>query len=258
MSWLKIASAILISLGSIASFIPQFHKIISNGSVDGISQISLVLTNIGMFCLTMNSLIFTWTSLKSHQWLNILPFIQISISWVMVLVYYVIFLVYKFNSRKAKKRCIHGLHYLTTYVLFVVLVITLIIAEHASKKNQSNFFRVFAEGLGYSSAIINSVVYVPQILELYQKKRVGSNSFLMYFMQTPGNVIIIIFQAVIFHGHISTWITYALVFVEQVIVLALMSYYHYYPRKLVFPVNSDSFHSDSLEEWRIFADKLEA
>lgn len=227
---LQLIASILITLGSILSYLPQFYKIIVTESVAGISQISLVLVNIGMFCLTVNLLIFTWPSFLSRHWIATLPFFQVGCSWMMVLIYYTIFLVYKFKNRKRKRRFIYGLHYLTTYIMFVIFVVTLILAERAVKQ-QEEFFIVLAKALGYTSAIVNSVVYLPQIAELYKQKQVGSNSFLMYILQTPGNAIIIIFQAVIYHGHISTWITYAIVFVEQLIVLLLMIYYHYRPRK---------------------------
>lgn len=240
MSSLKISSAVLITLGSLISYVPQIHKIVINKSVDGISQISLVLTNMGMFCLTMNSLIFTWTSIINHHWIEILPFVQIASSWLMVLIYYIIFLLY--NFKKQKKRFIYGLHYLTTYILFVIFLISLTIGEYESVKNQDNFFDIFARALGYCSAIINSVVYIPQIIEIYRKKSVGSNSFVMYFMQTPGNAIIILFQAVVYNGHISTWITYVIVFIQQTIVLLLMTYYHYSPVDKSFPIIQESWH----------------
>lgn len=234
MIWLQITSAILITLGGIICYIPQFHTLIKNKSSDGISEISLVLMNISMFCLTMNSVIFSW---NYTNLIDFLPFIQILSSWMMVLIYYIIYITVKFKSRKSnKKRFMHGLQYLVTYFLFAIFLIALALGEKLDQQ-QNQFFVNFANALGYSSACINCVVYLPQMYTLYMNKKVGNLSFLTYGLQTPGNAIIILFQAVIYSFPISTWITYAVVFIQQLIVIGMMTYYHFGENKNELEIN---------------------
>ena len=47
-------------------------------------------------------------------------------------------------------------------------------------------------------------------------------------VQTPGNIIIIVFQAFLYSAPLSTWITYFIVLIEQTIILTLMIIYHFY------------------------------
>ena len=66
------------------------------------------------------------------------------------------------------------------------------------------------------------MVYIPQIYILIKAQKIGNLSLLMYVLQTPGNIIIIIFHAIIYESPITTWITYVVIFVEQTIILVLM------------------------------------
>ena len=246
---LKIVSGLGISLGSLVSYVPQFYNIIKYGNVEGISEPSLILMNLGMMCLCMNSLIFSWSyffcmedishdipfqnnSITNYQVKNLdggeclgnlLPFISIALAWTMVLVYYIIFIIYKF--RKREKRILSGLHYMFTYVIFLILVIGLALGEKLYHNEQ--FFITYANVLGIASAVLNGLVYLPQIYLLFKLKNSGNVSLLMYVIQTPGNIVIIVCHAFIYHSSVSTWITYLVVFIEQFIILLLMLYYRY-------------------------------
>lgn len=228
MNWLGILSGIAICLGSILSYVPQFYKIIKYNSIEGISEITLVLMNIGLMCLTMNSIIYSWNYFFCKDincFSNLLPFIQISLSWIMVLIYYFIYITYKFNKNKREKRILSGLHYIISYILFTIFVIGIALGEKL--KGHISFFHIFADVLGYSSAVLNSLVYLPQIYKLYRLKSIGNLSFLMYGIQTPGNIIVIVFQAIIYSSPVSTWITYVIVLIEQGIILLLMTVYYF-------------------------------
>jgi uncharacterized protein with PQ loop repeat len=234
---------IAICLGGIGSYLPQFYNIIKYKSVEGISEVSLIILNIGLMCLTMNSLIFSWdyffcatftTNMNSTLFENVhfentadcfsnlLPFITILISWLMVLVYYIIFIIYKF--KKYEKRIISGLNYCITYVLFTTLIISLAFAEKLN--HATSFFEMYANVLGITSATANGLVYLPQIYTLYINKSPGNLSLLMYLIQTPGNIIIIIFQF-LFSTKITTVLTYFIVLLEQSIILFQLLYYRY-------------------------------
>ena len=80
--------------------------------------------------------------------------------------------------------------------------------------------------MGIASSVLNGLVYIPQIYTLLKEKNNGNLSLLMYALQTPGNVVIIIFQALIYKQAVSTWITYVVVLFEQGIILSIMTYYH--------------------------------
>ena len=231
MNIVGILLGIFLCLGGIAGYIPQFHNIVRYQSVKGISELSLMIMNLGLMFLTMNSIIFSWPYFFCKDagcFTNLFPVLQILMSWIMVLIFYIIFIVYKFRKRdKYKKRLLYGTHYIITYLLFIVFVTTLAIGEKYGGHDPV-FFKIFADVLGYTSAILNGIVYLPQIYTLYKDKSPGNLSFLMYMIQTPGNIIIIYFQAIIYEQAVSTWITYVIVFIEQMFILFLMGYYKYY------------------------------
>ena len=182
--------------------------------------------NIGLFCLTINSTIFNWNNFLCHDiycFFNLFPFIQIIISWLMVLIFYIIFITYKF--RNLKETIISSLYYLITYVIFIIFIIVLSTAEKLGTINSDKFFLIFGNLLGYLSAISNGMVWLPQIYILLINKNNGNLSFLMMILQTPGNLIIIIFQALIYLQPLSTWITYVVTLIEQSIILCLMIIY---------------------------------
>ena len=112
-----------------------------------------------------------------------------------------------------------------TYVVFIILVISLSLGEHL--EDNKKFFIVYADVLGYASAIGNGIVYLPQIYTLWKNKDVGSVSLFMYGLQTPGNLLIILFQAGLSGAPLSTWITYIVIFIEQLIILFQLIYYSY-------------------------------
>ena len=226
MNIFNIIFACIIIVGGICGYIPQFYKIVKYKSVENISEPSLLIMNIGMMSLTMNSMIFNWKYFFSQQ-INLLPFITIAISWFMVLVYYIIFITYKIKN--LEKRLISGLNYLFTYIIFALLVIALALGE--KMKHNNNFFTVYANVLGIFSAIANGCVYIPQIYILLKNKSNGNVSLLMYALQTPGNVINIIFQ-IIYETPITTWITYVICLIQQGIILILMIYFHYKNQKV--------------------------
>lgn len=89
-------------------------------------------------------------------------------------------------------------------------------------QNNQQFFKIYEEVLGVASASLNGLVYIPQIYTLFKYKNRGSNSILTYALQTPGNVVVIIYQAVLFHAPITTWLTYLLVLIEQSIILIIL------------------------------------
>ena len=216
---------ILIILGSILSYIPQFHIIIKNKSVDNISELTLVLSNIGFLCLTLNLLILSWNDLFCPVYLscfiNILPLLTCLVSWLLLLIYYGIFIFYRIKNRN--KRIISVLNYLICYFIFTIFIIALSLGEKIAENNK--FFVSFSKILGICSAVMNGLVYIPQIYILLREKESGSVSIFTYLLQTPGNLFVIIYQAVIYSVPVTTYITYVISFVEQLIILCILLYY---------------------------------
>ena len=175
--YLEICIGISLAVGTIVSYVPQFHKIVKSGSVQGISELSLILLNLASMFLTVNLLIFSWdvfscSPFTGECFSSLLPFLDILISWLINLVYYLIFITFKIKNRE--KRCISGLQYSIVYLLFIIIIIILSLTE--KMQNNSAFFRIYQEVLGIASAVLNGFVYLPQIFTLLKTQEIGSNS----------------------------------------------------------------------------------
>ncbi len=224
---------IVLCIGGTVTYIPQLYSIIKAKTIKGINELSLILLNIGGCCLALNSIIFNWQKWQCYNQCNfwacsagMLPFFQILMGWIMVLIFYLVFMKYKI--RNTQSRVIRVISYFVVYLLFVLIVIMLALIEKFGNHgpSQQYFFDIFAQILGYISAACSGIVWLPQIYTLWRNNERGTLSPLMFIFQTPGNIVIIIFQAVLFNQSISTWITYLITCIEQTIILGLIIYYY--------------------------------
>lgn len=219
-----IAFGMCLSMGSILTYVPQFVSIIRGKSVVGISEATLIILNMASMCLSMNSLIYSWPSffcVTMDCISQILAFTTITISWLAVFIYYCIFIYYKFKNME--KRVTSGISYCLTYILFIIMIVTLSLAE--KMEGNTYFFTIFEKVLGISSAVLYGLVYLPQIYTLCKAKSAGNNSVLMYALQTPGNLVLIFYLAIVNKNPITTWVTYLVTFTEQFIILCLLLYF---------------------------------
>jgi uncharacterized protein with PQ loop repeat len=235
---------VLLLFGNILSYLTQVIAIVKKKHVKGISEFSIILLNIGSFCLSLNSVIFNWSKWECFEdngcnfwYCNaiMLPFYQILMAYLNCSVYYITFIKYKLrnSSDNSWKGIVKVLLYMTMYILFVVVVVTISLFEkvYNAGPQQVKFFYVLAEVMGYVSAVCSAVVWIPQIIELIRIGQRGSVSPLMFILQTPGNVIIIVFQAVFFKQPVSTWISYVITCVEQAIILVIIGWFWWRDRR---------------------------
>ena len=251
--YLEICIGISLAVGTVISYVPQFHNIVKNQSVKSISELSLILLNLASMFLTVNLLIFSWdvfscSPFTGECFSSLLPFLDIAIAWLVNLIYYLIFITFKIKNRE--KRCISGLQYSIVYLLFVVIIVILSLTE--KMQNNRAFFRIYQEVLGIASAVLNGLVYLPQIITLLKNKEIGSNSIIMYALQTPGNLLIIFYQAIMFRAPISTWLTFVIVFCQQLIILIILLYLHFKKRREALLLQSYAGLAIDVEEDRYF------
>jgi uncharacterized protein with PQ loop repeat len=232
---------IVLCVAGMISYLPQYHSLITSTTEESreISEKSFFILNVGNACLAANSIILNWYKWDcySHcnRWLctaKLLPVLQIVVGWIMVLPLYIIFIRLKVkNNRHRGRHCAFDLAYILTYALVVILILGISLGEKlnsndpAGLRDVRGFFTVFSQILGVMSALCSCFVWIPQIIKLIKKKKQGSLSLLMFLIQAPGNLVIIFFQAVMFHQNWSTWFAYVITFVEQLIVVILLLYF---------------------------------
>ena len=227
--------ATCLCIAGLVSYLPQYYSLIKSGQATGISESSLLLLNIGAACLAANSFILNfWKFNCYHQCSvllctgNLLPMFQIMIGWITVLPLYVIFL--RFKIRESQNRIIYDIMYGIIYGLFIFIMVIVGITEENLSSDSRMFFNVSAQILGILAAIASAFVWIPQIYHLLKTKEQGSLSLLMFILQTPGNIMIVIAQ-VLYRQSWTTWITYVVIFIEQVTIVVILLVLRYKQRK---------------------------
>ncbi len=236
---------IILCIGGMISYFPQYYSIIKTKKKEpnqeinegpnqpnqepnegGISEVSLLLLNIGSACLAANSFILNWQKFKCYGhcsfWLcssNLLSMFQIMVGWIMVCPLYLIFIRYKIKH--SDRRVIYDIGYISIYIVFILIMVIVGLAEKLSSGDSRLFFDISAKILGIVSAVCSSIVWIPQIIKLLQTGKQGNLSLLMFIMQTPGNAIIIIFQ-ILYHQNWTTWFSYVIGLVEQGTIVVIL------------------------------------
>lgn len=223
---LSIVLGLLICVGGVISYTPQYFNLVKTKQHKGISEFSLLLLNIGAASLAANSFILNWDKFECYDhcnfWLcsaDLLSMFQIMIGWIMVFPLYLIFVRYKIKN--SERKIIYDIIYVVIYILFILLMIIVGLTEKLLYQDTTNFFTISAKILGIFSAICSSVVWLPQIIKLIRTKQQGNLSLLMFIIQSPGNLTIIFFQ-ILYHQNWTTWIAYVITLVEQLTIVIIL------------------------------------
>jgi len=97
---------------------------------------------------------------------------------------------------------------------------------------RGSILATIAQILGTISSILMIFQWAPQIYTTWKKKSAGALSLLMLLLQMPGALLVMFFQAVLNAADITTWAPYAFLFVEQLILVILISIYRMRERTL--------------------------
>ena len=216
---------ICLCIAGIVSYVPQYYSLIKSGETKGISEISLLILNIGAATLSANSFILNFYKFDCYEncsallcTANLLPMFQIFVGWFAVLPLYLIFV--RFKILTSKKRILSDLRFILSYTTFIIVMVIMGIVEKIFV-NSTSFFLYAAISLGILSAICSCIVWLPQIIKLLKTGEAGNVSLLMFCLQTPGNIMIIILQ-ILYRQNWSTWSPYVVLLIEQGTIVIIL------------------------------------
>ena len=201
----NLAFGILIILGTIISFLPQYYKIIKHKSITGINHWTQGLNNISAFCAFFGSFMLDYYLFKCCKNGNcgniLLPMIQLLFSWACPLINYIIFIRYFTTDNTKEKYKVYGFFsfYVIVFLLCVSLTSVVLVAKWTSWEAHAT---LFGKILNIVSVCITAFVWLPQIIEIYKSKTVGSLSLISLSIQAPGSLIVFIYQ---FVANKSSW-----------------------------------------------------
>jgi uncharacterized protein with PQ loop repeat len=223
-----VALGILLIVGLIISFIPQYHKIIKSSSVEGISHWSQGFNNISCFCALFGTFmldyhLFSNCHLDPYCGRDLLPFIQLLFIWICLLINYILYMVYYNNTYEYDKkevRLVYGFFafYVIVFIICVGLTTLVLVANWENWEKHGILFGEILNGL---SSIITTVVWVPQIITTIKLRNIGSLSLLSLAIQVPGTLVTFIFQVYISHSSWFVGAPYMVSFIFQLVLLIL-------------------------------------
>ena len=97
---------VLLCVGGMLSYLPQYITLINSKKAKGISESSLFILNVGSFFLACNSLILNWWKFECYDHCsfflctgNLLSFFQICVGWIIVFPLYIIYLYMQYKHK---------------------------------------------------------------------------------------------------------------------------------------------------------------
>jgi len=200
-------------LGSFISFTPQYHRIWSRESVDGVNEYMIILGLLScLFTLdgyaVLNKTMFSDCNDDCYSFY--LSFIQLLSPLICYIILYAVFYHYHDNF-----------HHDIRLRLYCVIIISLIFSIVSGLINSN--FEIFADTMGILSAITSVAMWIPQIRTSMKLGGAGSLSVLALSIHALGCLLTIICQVISSHQKIILLAGYIIGFLlETFLVIWLL------------------------------------
>ncbi|KAK9723013.1 hypothetical protein K7432_002263 [Basidiobolus ranarum] len=199
--------SVFLTIGMLASYLPQHIKIIVNKTSEGLSPWFLLLGSISSASSFLNILILQFPVLTCCKYLSsgecfesVLGIVQVGIQWSMFVIILLLYMIY-FPQHKKTEILIddnrlantvptsdwrHSI--LVSFIVSAHFVLSLsvsiwILGSFGSMSKQASLWAGF---LGLLSTSMATLQYIPQIHRTWRLKAVGALSIPTMLMQTPG------------------------------------------------------------------------
>mmetsp|Transcript_8639 Transcript_8639/g.8545 ORF Transcript_8639/g.8545 Transcript_8639/m.8545 type:complete len:297 (+) Transcript_8639:39-929(+) len=233
-SKVNFAFLVLITIGIIISYLPQYRRIYIKKTSEGLSTNFLFLGSCSSI-FTLTNIILVSSKARHCCYIGALNFfnclnsqlnlIQIGIQCTCAILILVIVLLQTRYSIKQDKEeyarivtvgkfvALHG-------IISIIEVFTGLFTNHT-------LLITIAQINGLLSALLTMMKYVPQITTTYKLKHPGTLSIGMMCIQTPGGFIFTMTLFFTKGSHWSSWVSYLVAALLQGTLLMLCIYYEY-------------------------------
>lgn len=237
--------SIVVTLGTVISYIPQHYRIISLKSSAGISPFYMLLGGISSFSTVVNSLIMhapifgCGSQVPFSKFLNgIIGFIQVTSQWACFFLIAILFTVYFPPEAEevdgiAWKRAKYCSTMLALYMAASLLLGLFLLVIHTERA------LVFAKLLGILAVIMSVIQFVPQIWRTLHLRRVGALSIPAMSIQAPGSFVFCLSIALSPKSDWSTWLPYFVGGCLQGTLLLLCLRYRNHPSPIELVAEDD-------------------
>eukprot|EP01118_Nematostelium_gracile_P005978 TRINITY_DN190_c0_g1_i1.p1 TRINITY_DN190_c0_g1~~TRINITY_DN190_c0_g1_i1.p1 ORF type:complete len:262 (-),score=33.33 TRINITY_DN190_c0_g1_i1:47-832(-) len=237
---MNISVALVLMLGTIISYVPQYVAIVKAKSSEGLSFLMMAIGLTGGFLIAVNSGILKWSYAVCCLDLNTLGCLknnlaseQLLASLGCVLVLYILYIKYhplettsKVTREQRKKQRRTAIILLIVVAILSVIVSAICGILYYNIQLRNGTVKTIGKALGIAAAICMVVQWTPQIYTTFINKSQGNLSIIMLLLQMPGALMVMFFQAILNGADVSTWLPYAFLFIEQLILVIMLSLIH--------------------------------
>ena len=282
---------ILICFSIVGTYCPQFYKIISNKTSDGINHWFIFIGLIGCVASVSNAIVFySNAGVECDGFidcsLKLLGMYQIILEFLVFVTFYLLALIYlpKFDTNVD-----HGVMYMINtklkfvtrkefkilmafiIIMIITFILTIIFTYQIECNNDDNqLCIIWAKILGWVSLGTVFVQFLPQIYEVYRNKKVGSLSMITLGLQIIQNGCWTVYLFIDPESDLTTWLPYLGTTTFQFVLISCCLYISIkykqqtideYDMEETIPMDnynitdSDSYEADQLMEYDIFIAK---
>jgi len=233
--------AFFLVAATILSVLPQHYVLLKNRSSEGLSAITLGLTNFNGFSGIVNAVLLKFPQLEACHKVgfvgcspSILSLYQIIALWLFsfpIFLWYLMFFEEDDDNEEKKKEWLWSRVMFFAFIVFAVLCMVISFALLATFGACGIYVRQFGWFMGLLSTILNFFQWAPQIYKTYTTKSKGSFSLIMLLIQAPGSFILVYFFIFVSKENISVWFSTLSAGIQQFILLALILRYDHWAKK---------------------------
>jgi uncharacterized protein with PQ loop repeat len=238
---LDIVSGVVLIVGAMAAYVPQWVSIITRKSSFGVNFTYLSLAWLSNLLVAGNASILKYPVLAccwrqdgiaAGQCLALqLPLLQIVLPFVYGFVSQALFIYYckaappvfsPLDAHKLRYRA-KAVFAATNLLLLIVLIAAVVMYFMYDLSPET--LGEFATALGYAGAVANVIMWLPQIVTSYKLRTPGSLSVISLLVLCLGNVLVFFYQYVGNHTAFSTCFQNAISAVELAFLLSMLCYF---------------------------------
>eukprot|EP00696_Hemimastix_kukwesjijk_P009461 gnl/Hemi2/21966_TR7337_c0_g1_i1.p1 gnl/Hemi2/21966_TR7337_c0_g1~~gnl/Hemi2/21966_TR7337_c0_g1_i1.p1 ORF type:complete len:314 (-),score=71.49 gnl/Hemi2/21966_TR7337_c0_g1_i1:258-1199(-) len=230
----QILMGVVLILGAVLCWIPQYMSIIKARSSDGLSYWTLLLTNTSNIAAVVNIVLLNYQNLADCANKGVvedpcLPALfsisQIVFLFLAYFPLFILFLVY-FNrvasDLRLKREWITALCALCVLAVFATVcafVAAWLVRHYGWSGKQT---AAYAYSLGTLSAFSTMVQWTPQIVSTFMTKTRGCISIVTLCISAPGAILSVVFMVFVSHQSITTWGCFLFSAIQQILLIVLL------------------------------------
>ncbi|CAH2351083.1 hypothetical protein CLIB1423_02S11848 [[Candida] railenensis] len=228
--------SVLITIGIVGSYIPQYLRINLKRTSEGLSTNFLLLGSCSSLFTFTNIMLVSSRArgccyagqLALFNCINSqLNLVQIGLQcFCAILILVLVLLLTRYSIKQDREEYLR-IERVGYWVLlhFAISVLQILIGVYSKDRG---LLISIANVNGLLSTILTMVKYVPQIYTTYVLKHPGTLSIGMMCIQTPGGALFTLTLFLTKGSHWSSWISYFTAFILQGCLLTLCIYYEYF------------------------------